>query len=94
MRDSVPDPPSPSTSAAANTSHPDGACPCGAEVWRARFGSEWKLVEAGRGHVTLTFPLIPGEPIVGELVQRVTRLRLHLHRAFSASTVGRKKVRS
>jgi len=48
---------------------------CGADVWRARFGSDWRLVElAGKtvvpgsagyvrdaGHVSLTFPLaLPG----------------------------------
>ena len=71
-------------------------CSCGALCYRARFTKhpEWRLVEdapAGTGRVSLTFPLVEGEPILGTVGRMRTRFRLHEHRAFSADAFTRKR---
>jgi hypothetical protein len=93
MTHSLPRPSNQSTPDGANTKPPETCGTCGSPVWRVRFEAGWLLVELGAGNVALTFPLIPGEPIIGRLAGHKTRLRLHRHAAFVSSTVGARKVR-
>jgi hypothetical protein len=79
-------------------------CQCGARIWLAEFrGGGRRAVElapkqpspGGRGlrytgHVSLTFPLVPGAGVLGAIVRTLTRYRLHLHTAHVAGARAQK----